>query len=197
MIKLAALLLALTSPLAAVDIGGPAPDFKAQGHDGRAYKLSDFKGRTVVLEWLNEDCPFVQKHYGSANMQSLQKKYAKKGVVWLSIASSAPGKEGYFEDAKAAMAFIKMQKAGMKAILLDPEGKVGRAYGAKTTPHMYVVDKEGRLAYQGAIDDTRSTKLEDVKTSKNYVAQALDELLAGRPVSEPQTKQYGCSVKYK
>ncbi len=176
-------------------IGEKAPDFTLTDSHGKSHKLSDFKGKTVVLEWINFDCPFVKKHYDGHNMQSLQKKYTEKGIIWLSICSSAEGKQGDFSNDEINKR-IKDKKAAMTAYLLDASGEVGEMYSAKTTPHMYVIDKEGKLVYAGAIDDKKSTDPEDVKTSKNYVAAALDELLAGKKVSKSVTQPYGCSVKY-
>jgi peroxiredoxin len=192
---------ALAAPLAlsaAVEIGKAAPDFKLTGDDGKAHRLADYKGKTVVLEWVNEGCPFVKKHYtDSKNMQGLQKKYTAKGVVWLSIASSAEGREGHWAGPAEAAGFRKAKGSAATAILLDPEGSVGQAYGAKTTPHMYIVGKDGKLAYQGAIDSIASASAKDIPKATNWVAQALDELAAGKEVSVPQTRSYGCSVKYK
>ena len=151
----------------------------------------------MVLEWVNSGCPFVHKQYDSGNMQALQKKYTAKGVVWYSIASSCKGAEGYFEGPADAAAFRKDRKASMTAILLDPDGAAGHAYGAKTTPHMFVIAKDGTVAYEGAIDDKPSTDTADVAGAHNYVSAALDELMAGKPVSVTQTRSYGCSVKYR
>lgn len=193
---LIAVLLSLSAAAhAAPQLGQPAPDFTLADQSGKPVKLSDAKGKLVVLEWFNKGCPFVRKHYGSKNMQGLQKKYAKKGVVWYSIVSSKPGKEGHLTPAEAT---AEMKSAGMgsKAILLDEKGDVGRMYSAKTTPHLFVVDKTGALIYMGAIDDTASPDPADIKGSKNYVAAALDEALAGKPVSTPSSTPYGCSVKY-
>lgn len=180
-------------PLAAID--KPAPDFSLTGIDGKAYKLSDFKGKYVVLEWNNLDCPFVKKHYASGNMQALQKKYTDAGVAWLTICSSAPGKQGYFEPA-ALQEKSKEGKFAATAYLRDPEGKVGKEYGAKTTPHMYVINPEGVLVYAGAIDDKPSADPNDVKTASNYVAAVLDESMSGKVVATKSTTSYGCSVKY-
>jgi alkyl hydroperoxide reductase subunit AhpC len=201
--KLRAMILAavLAAPLAlsaAVEIGKAAPDFKLSGDDGKTHSLADYKGKTVVLEWVNEGCPFVKKHYtDSKNMQALQKKYTGKGVVWLSIASSAEGREGYWAGPTEAAVFRKAKGSMASSILLDSAGTVGQAYGAKTTPHMYIVDKEGKLAYQGAIDSIASARAKDIPKATNWVAQALDELAAGKQVSVPETRSYGCSVKYK
>ncbi len=149
-----------------------------------------------MLEWINHGCPFVKKHYGSGNMQKLQKEYTAKGVVWLSVASSAPGKEGYMK-ADAWNKAIVDKKSVATAVLLDPDGVVGRAYGAKTTPHMFVIDAQGNVAYKGAIDDRPSTDTADVPGAKNYVRAALDSVLAGKPVETASTTPYGCGVKYK
>jgi peroxiredoxin len=193
---LAALLLSLPLAARAVpELGKPAPDFTLSDQSGKPVKLSDAKGKLVVLEWFNKGCPFVQKHYGSKNMQGLQKKYGKKGVLWYTIVSSKPGKEGHLTPAEAA-AELKSAGMGSKAILLDEKGDVGRLYSARTTPHMFVVGKKGDLIYMGGIDDKPSTDAEDIKSSKNYVAAALDEALAGKPVSTPSSTPYGCSVKY-
>lgn len=182
--------------LAAADTGAPAPAFtNVKDTNGKTHNLADYKGKTVVLEWVNYDCPFVKKHYSSNNMQDLQRKYTAKGVVWLSVNSSAPGKEGNYSIAEWKQKSAE-RKVAANAILLDPSGKTGKAYGAKTTPHMYIIDGAGVLQYQGAIDSTRSTDVADIKTSQNYVATALDELAAGKPVSTKETKAYGCSVKY-
>lgn len=179
----------------ALKIGKPAPDFALDSASGKSLKLSDYKGKTVVLEWLNHGCPFVRKHYDSGNMQSLQKSYTDKGVVWLSVISSAEGKQGYV-NAKDATNEKASNKSSATDILLDPTGKVGTMYEAKTTPHMYVVDPKGVLVYQGAIDDKPSTDTEDIKGATNYVAAALDATLAGKKVTMAQTKSYGCAVKY-
>lgn len=177
------------------EIGKPAPKFSLKGADGKEYSLSDFKGKFVVLEWYNPDCPFVKKHYNSDNMQALQKKYTEKGVVWLVINSSAKGKQGHCPP-DLANKLIKKKGMAATAFLLDHDGKVGKMYGARTTPHMYIIDKEGVLIYAGAIDDKPSTNPDDIKGSKNYVVAALDEALAGKSVTVNATKPYGCSVKY-
>lgn len=177
------------------EIDQPAPDFTLVDSYGREHKLSDLRGKYVVLEWLNHGCPFVVKHYSSKNMQNLQKKYTGKGVVWYSIVSSAPGKQGHFPP-EEANALSKEKGAAPTALLVDSDGKVGRLYGARTTPHMFIIDPEGKLIYNGAIDDTRSTDVEDVKTAKNYVSAALDEAMSGKPVTVATNQPYGCSVKY-
>lgn len=193
-LALVTLLLSLGA-IADVETGKAAPDFSLAAASGKTVKLSDYKGKTVVLEWLNHGCPFVRKHYDSGNMQALQKTYTGKGVVWLSIISSAEGKQGHV-DAKGALADKTENKSHATDVLLDPTGATGMAYGAKTTPHMYVINPKGILVYQGAIDDKASTDVADVKTAKNYVAQALDATMQGRSPAQAQTKSYGCSVKY-
>ena len=188
--------LAVSLPaLAAASVGQAAPNFSAIDTSGKAVSLADFKGRTVVLEWVNPGCPFVQKHYNSGNMQSLQKKYGND-VVWLAVNSTHTGASDYQSPEKLS-ALMKGFNAAPADYLMDANGAVGRAYGAKTTPHMYIIDKDGRLLYNGAIDDKRSTNVEDVKTSKNYVSAALDEMKAGKPVSVASTSPYGCTVKYR
>lgn len=176
-------------------IGQAAPDFSLQDTNGKGHALNTLKGKTVVLEWLNHDCPYVKKHYESGNMQKLQKDYTAKGVVWLSVNSSAPGKQGNYSPEKSNE-LSKQKGSAATAVLLDPTGSVGRAYGAKTTPHMYIIDKNGILVYDGALDDKPTTEQGDPKTAKNYVAAALDEILAGKKVTTASSKPYGCSVKY-
>jgi peroxiredoxin len=175
--------------------GKVAPEFSLRGVDGKEYKLSDQKGSLVVLEWTNPECPFVKKHYDSQNMQGLQKKFTALGVKWFSINSSAHGRQGNLST-EQGIKLLQDKAASPTSLLLDPSGTVGTMYGAKTTPHMYVINKEGIVVYVGAIDDNDSTDVDAVANSKNYVAQALDELLAGQPVSTPVTNPYGCSVKY-
>ena len=181
--------------LASAPAGQPAPAFSAVDLAGKPVNLADYKGKTVVLEWHNFGCPFVQKHYRSGNMQSLQKNYGAD-VVWLAVNSTNKGSSDYTEPAKLA-AQLKGFDAAPARYLMDDPGTVGMAYGAKTTPHMYIIDPAGSVVYNGAIDDKRSTNLEDVKTAKNYVAAALDEMKAGRPVSVASTTPYGCTVKYR
>lgn len=181
--------------LAAAVVGQPAPDFAATDLSGKPVKLADFKGETVVLEWHNFGCPFVQKHYRSGNMQALQKKYGKD-VVWLAINSTNRSASDYTEPATLDKQ-LKEFGAAPARYLMDEPGTMGLAYGAKVTPHMYVIDAGGKVVYNGAIDDKRSTNPEDVKSSKNYVAAALDELKAGKPVSVASTTPYGCTVKYR
>ncbi len=177
-------------------IGKAAPAFSLKDCDGKTRKLSDFKGKIVVLEWFNHGCPFVKKHYDSNNMQDLQKTYTGKGIVWLSICSSAEGKQGFGTPEEHKKAF-KDRGAAPTAVLIDSEGTVGHAYGAKTTPAMYVIDGKGTLVYSGAIDDNRTPDKEAAKTAKNFVAAALNETLAKKAVAISSTKSYGCSIKYK
>ncbi len=178
-----------------VELGQPAPDFTLPNCEGKQTSLSDFKGKVVVLEWINAGCPFVKKHYGSGNMQSLQKEAAEKGVVWISICSSAPGKQGHMAvDEVARSCAENGSKAA--AYVLDEDGKVGRAYGAKRTPEMYVINADGVLVYHGAIDDKKSPDPAEIADAKNYVRAAVEETLAGKPVSVPSTEAYGCSIKY-
>ena len=176
--------------------GALSPAFAAQDIAGKTVRLGDFAGKTIVLEWTNDGCPFVGKHYNSGNMQALQRRHTGAGGVWLTIASSAPGAEGYVTPDQAR-ADLARWGAAPSDFLLDPDGVVGHLYDARATPHMVVIDRVGRLAYIGAIDDTPSTDPRDVKTAKNYVAAALDELAAGKPVTTAATRAYGCSVKYK
>ncbi len=168
----------------------PAPAFKLKDIEGKERALADFKGKIVVLEWINHGCPYVKRHYASGNFQALQKKYAEKGVVWLSVCSSAEGKEGFLSPKGWAEKNAEV-KAVPTAVLLDPGGEVGHLYGAKVTPHMYVVDREGNLAYQGAIDDKPRPKGEEAKSAKNYVAEAVDALLAGKAPETRSTQPYG------
>jgi peroxiredoxin len=181
--------------LAAPVLGEPAPAFQATDPDGHGRSLSDFAGKTVVLEWTSSDCPYSHKHYDSGNMQGLQKKAARDGVVWLTVSSSAPGREGYFTP-EAARAWRAKVGSHATAILLDGDGKVGRAYNARVTPHMFIVDKAGRLAYMGGIDDRPYADPASLKGAKNYVALALADLKAGRAVAQPVSAPYGCSVRY-
>ena len=175
--------------------GRPAPAFTLVGTDGVERSLADYRGRTVVLEWLNYDCPFVGKHYGGGNLPALQERAAADGVVWLSVVSSAPGEQGHFEPA-AMDARTEAEGGLQEAVLLDPDGTVGRRYGAVTTPHMYVIDAEGTLVYNGAIDDTPSTDVADLATATDYVLPAIAAARAGRLADPSRTQPYGCSVKY-
>ena len=180
---------------AAPKVGELAPGFSLPAEDGNSYALADFKGKTVVLEWTNADCPFVRKHYSKGNMQLLQKSYTAKDVVWLTINSSAPGKQGHV-DAAGAAKIVADKGAAPTHVLLDPAGKVGHLYEAKTTPHLFVIDAKGTLAYAGGIDSEPSADPADIATATPYLKNALDDLLAGKPVSMAVTKPYGCSVKY-
>lgn len=172
-----------------------APAFSVKDIDGKVRSLSEFKGKVVVLEWVNEGCPYVKKHY-SGNMQGLQVSAVRDGAVWLTICSSAKGEQGHWSDAAAARSWMTAKSWAGTAVLIDEDGKVGKAYGAKTTPHMYVIDKAGMLAYQGGIDDVPTNKVEDIKRAKNLVAAALADVNAGRPVATPFSQPYGCAVKY-
>jgi len=180
---------------AAVAAGDMAPDFQLPDAAGQERSLADFKGKYIVLEWTNPDCPFVKKYYGPGNMQQLQETYTAKGVIWLSMASSAPGLQGYY-DGKAWQKLTQERKAYPTAVLLDPAGTVGKLYGAQTTPHMFVIRPDGKVIYSGAIDSTPSPHPEDITGSTNFVAQALDEAMSGREIKTALTKAYGCSVKY-
>jgi peroxiredoxin len=182
------------APTAAV--GQPAPVFSAPDITGKTVRLGDYAGKTVVLEWTNDGCPFVGKHYDSGNMQALQRKYMAGGVVWLTVASSAPGEQGYVTPTEAKADLAHWQAAPTD-FLLDPDGNVGRLYDARATPNMVVIDRGGRVVYMGAIDDKPSTRLADVRTAHNYVAAALDAIAAGQPVAVASTRAYGCSIKYK
>jgi len=176
-------------------VGAPAPNFSLPDASGKTHSLDQYKGKYVVLEWFNPGCPFVQKHYKSDNMQALQKEFTAKGVAWLTIDSSAPGSQGYLtpDEAKKQKAELNM---GSTAILLDPTGKVGHEYHATNTPHMFVLDPQGKLIYEGAIDSKASYDPEEIKSSTNYVKTALNEAMAGKPISTAETKAYGCSIKY-
>ena len=190
-------LLAIIHPAsAAVTVGQPAPDFTGADSNGDTQRLSDYRGKVVVLEWTNHECPFVAKHYGAGNMQAQQKAATGKGVAWLSVISSAPGYEGHVSAAEANQLTAR-RGASPTAVILDPEGKIGRLYEAKTTPHMYIIDQDGKLVYMGGIDSIPSANAADVPKATQYVRQALSEVLAGKPVSQAVTRPYGCSVKYR
>lgn len=190
------LCLSLALPvLWAAKVGQAAPDFTASASNGKTIHLADYHGKYVVLEWHNNGCPYVGKHYRSGNMQKLQKEWTAKGVIWFTILSSAPGKQGYATASEENDYLTKMQ-ASPTAALLDPSGEIGHLYDAKTSPQMVVINPEGILIYSGAIDDKPTTDLEDVRTATNYVVQALEESMAGKPVETPTTRPYGCSVKY-
>lgn len=188
-------LLLSTVSIAALKVGEPAPGFEAVDTGGKTHRLEDYAGQVVVLEWTNHDCPYVRKHYDAGNMQAQQRAAAEAGVAWLSVISSAPGKQGHVSAAEAD-ALTADRNASPAAVLLDPEGRMGRAYGARTTPHMYVIDGRGTLVYQGGIDSIRSTNPNDIDQARQHVRVALDEVLAGEAVSEAVTRPYGCSIKY-
>ncbi|WP_273454707.1 thioredoxin family protein [Nevskia ramosa] len=180
---------------AAPSVGAPAPAFSAVDSNGKTVSLADYKGKHVVLEWTNDGCPFVKKHYGSGNMQSLQKEFTAQNVVWLSVISSAPGQQGYVDGA-AANKLTAARGAAPTAVLLDPKGDIGRLYGAKTTPHLFVIDPAGKLEYAGGIDSIASPDPADIAGATPFLKVALTEALAGKAISTPVTKPYGCSVKY-
>jgi alkyl hydroperoxide reductase subunit AhpC len=188
-------ILAASLALAQVASSQAAPNFKLSDTNGQKYSLSDYKGKFVVLEWFNPDCPFVKKHYDSGNIPDLQKKYTSKGVVWLSIDSSAAGKEGNYPP-QGLKKFMTDKGGAPTAVFADADGQVGHLYRAQTTPHMFVIDPKGILIYQGAIDNTPSVNIADLKTARNYVSEALDAAMNGKPVTVSATKSYGCSVKY-
>lgn len=175
--------------------GDNAPAFTATDSNGKTVNLSEFKGKFVVLEWTNSGCPFTVKHYATGNMQKLQKEWTKKGVVWLTVLSSAPGKQGY-KTAAEENDYVKKMNASPTAVLMDPKGDLGHLYGAKTTPHMFVIDPSGKIVYAGAIDDKPTTERSDVTYAKNYVQIALTEATGGKPVTTTSSQPYGCSVKY-
>ena len=180
---------------ASLSVGEPAPDFEGVDTQGKVHRLVDFRGKTVVLEWTNHDCPYVRKHYGAGNMQDQQREAAAQDVVWLSVISSAPGKQGHVRPGQADD-LTRSRNAAPHAVILDPEGRIGRAYAAKTTPHMYIIDEAGKLVYKGGIDSITSSNARDIPRATQYVRIALQELAADKPVSNPVTKPYGCSVKY-
>lgn len=193
---LAVLAITASSPShAAPVVGQAAPDFTGTDSNGKEHKLSDFKGKVVVLEWTNPGCPFVVKHYDSKNMQKLQEDAVAKDVVWLSINSSAEGKEGH-QSASDANKYVADKGVKATARILDPTGEIGKLYDAKTTPHMFVINKQGTLVYDGAIDSDDSFKPETIASATNYVSEALAAVEAGEAVKTSKTKPYGCSVKY-
>jgi peroxiredoxin len=179
----------------AARVGEPAPQFTATDTNGKVHTLSEYRGKYVVLEWTNRGCPYTQKHYKSGNMQNLQREWTSRGVVWLTVISSAPGKQGYV-TATDENAYLKEANAAPTAVLLDPTGALGHVYDAKTTPHMFIINAQGILVYNGAIDDRATTDTGDVNGAKNYVSIALSEAISNKPVSNPTTRPYGCSVKY-
>lgn len=176
-------------------IGAPAPAFTTVDSKGQKRSLAEFRGKTVVLEWTNHECPFVRKHYETGNMQALQKETTGQGVVWLTIASSAEGEQGYVSGAEADR-LTQKRSAAPSAFLLDPQGTIGKAYNAKVTPHMYVIDPNGTLVYMGGIDDRPTTRHADVQGARNYVREALAALGTGQPIAANSTRAYGCTIKY-
>lgn len=176
-------------------VGAPAPDFTAVDTNGRPISLDEYRGRTVVLEWTNHECPFVKKHYEGQNMQALQKKWTERDVVWLTVVSSPPGEQG-FTTAELANELTATRGAAPTAVLLDPKGDVGRTYRAQVTPHMYIIQGDGRLAYMGGIDDRPSARADSLQGAKNFVDAALTELAAGKPVTTTTARPYGCTVKF-
>jgi peroxiredoxin len=176
-------------------VGSPAPAFTATDSHGQSHSLSEYRGKYVVLEWHNHDCPYTKKHYARGNMQSLQKEWTAKGVVWFTVISSAPGQQGYVSDAEEN-AYLEQMHAVPSAVLIDPEGKLGHLFSAKTTPEMYVIDPEGKLIYEGAIDDHATPDVSDIKGADNYLNDALMESMSGKPVAHAYTRSYGCAVKY-
>lgn len=194
-LSLAAALAVAATPTFAATVGQAAPDFTAPDLSGKPVKLSDFRGKFVVLEWTNPECPYVRRHYDSGNIPALQKEFAAKDVVWLAVNSSSPT-SGEFTPPEAMAKWLGAKGAAPKATLIDKDGRVGRLFGARTTPHMYIVDPQGKLVYAGAIDDKRWASVAETKSANNYVRAALAEALAGKPVSVAATSPYGCSVKY-
>ena len=193
---LTALGLALAANIAfAASAGQTAPEFAVSDSTGKAVRLSDFKGKFVVLEWTNPECPFVQKHYNSANMPALQKEWGARDVVWLTV-NSTNRSSSEFKTGAEMNSWMQAHGAAQRAVLIDADSSTGMKYAAKTTPHMFVIDPKGEIVYAGAIDDKRSTRLEDAKTANNYVRVALNEAMAGKPVTTPNTTPYGCTVKY-
>lgn len=190
-----AALATITTLAFAARVGEPAPDFTATDSNGQVHHLSDYRGKFVVLEWTNRGCPYTRKHYDSGNMQRLQQEWTAKGVIWLTVLSSASGKQGYMTAADEN-AYLKQENAHPTAALLDPTGALGHLYDAKTSPQMFVINPQGALIYDGAIDDRPTTDAADIQGAKNYLSLALEEATAGKSVSMPVTRPYGCSVKY-
>lgn len=195
-VSAAAFALLAVPALAAPKVGAQAPDFETVDSNGKVEKLSNYRGKTVVLEWSNHLCPYVQKHYGSGNMQKLQLEATAQGIVWLTVLSNATGTQGGV-DAAEANKLTADRKAAPSAVLMDPEGTVGKAYDARTTPNMYVIDDKGVLRYMGAIDDKPTSDVGDIAGAKNYVREAIAAVTSGKDVTETVTRPYGCSVKYK
>jgi AhpC/TSA family len=189
------ILTALTLPAIAVTPGTSAPDFKGTDSTGAQHTLSEYRGKFVVLEWANQGCPYDRKHYLSGSMESQQREWTAKGVIWLSVISSAPGEQGYVTPAEENT-YLKTMHAAPTAALLDPNGTIGRLYEAKTTPHIFVIDPTGKLIYQGAIDDKPTTEQEDLKGARNYLNETLNAAMAGKPIQVASTRPYGCTVKY-
>jgi peroxiredoxin len=179
----------------AVKVGDQAPDFTGTDSHGQTHKLSDYRGKFVVLEWHNNGCPFTKKHYESGNMQRLQKEWTDKGVIWFTVISSSPGSQGYV-TADQENEYLQKMHAVPTAAILDPKGDIGHLYGAKTTPHMFIIDQQGKIIYNGAIDDKATTDPSDVNGANNYVSDALQEAMSGKAVAVATTRPYGCSVKY-
>src|SRR5580658_4717584 len=190
-----ALVLCMASVMSSAKVGDSAPDFTAKASNGKTVHLADYRGKYVVLEWHNNGCPYVGKHYKSGNMQRLQKQWTSQGVVWFTILSSAPGKQGYV-TASEENGYLEKMHAAPTAALLDPTGEIGHLYDAKTSPQMVVINPQGIVIYDGAIDDKPTTDLADVPGATNYVSLALEQSMAGKPVATPATRPYGCSVKY-
>ena len=190
------LFLPISSGAQAAKVNAPAPDFTATDSQGQTQSLDKYRGKYVVLEWHNQGCPFTRKHYVSGNMQALQKEWTGKGVVWFTVISSAPGAQGYVTAAQENDYLAKMH-ATPTAALLDPDGKVGRLYNAKTTPDMFIIDPQGKLIYSGAIDDRPTPDASDIQGADNYVSDALSAAMSGKAVAMPYTRAYGCSVKYR
>ena len=189
------LLTVATTAGAALQVGEPAPGFTGIDTRGNSHKLSDYRGKRVILEWTNHDCPYVRKHYSSGNMQKQQQAATGEGAVWLSIISSAPGKQGHVTPAQAD-ALTVQRNAAPSAVILDETGDIGRLYGAKTTPHMYIIDTDGKLAYMGGIDSIASSNPADIEKAVQYVPAALAKMVNGEPIASSVTRPYGCSVKY-
>jgi peroxiredoxin len=195
LVSVAALFLLAPMLFSAPKVGEPAPDFSAAASNGKTYHLADFRGKFVVLEWHNNGCPYTRKHYESGNMQRLQKEWTAKGVVWFTIISSAPGTQGYM-TADAENTYMGRMNAAPTAALLDSSGSLGHMYDAKTTPQIVIINPQGIMIYDGAIDDHPTSDASDIPNSKNYVQQALTDALAGKPLVNAVTRPYGCSVKY-
>lgn len=185
----------MRAALPTLEIGQPAPDFRAMDSNGQTHRLSRYLGHHVVLEWTNFDCPYADKHYQTGSMQALQHLARQNGVAWFTVLSSAPGLHGH-ADGPLANEHVRQRKAVPWAVLLDPQGRLGRAYGALTTPHVFMLDPEGNLIYRGAVDDTPSAHAEDVEQASNFVRAALEQALAGQPITKPITRPYGSTVKY-